>query len=181
VTCLPIRPTRRPTASTGTTCPVPPTSAPAADAGVTLTELAVMLVVFGLVLAASMPSLHTILEGYRHRNAVDSVKSRLVMTRGLAVNSKIPYVVTVDPSSSRLYVFEDTDADGVFDAGEKKFGPYEVDPGVDLVNVDWAENQISFRPDGTASQTGNLRVQDHDGRSATIRVSSMTGSAQVLP
>jgi Tfp pilus assembly protein FimT len=147
---------------------------------VTVTELAVMLSVFGIVLAASMPSLHSILEGYRHRNAVDSVKTRLVITRGLAVNSKTPYVVTVDPATSRLYVFADVDADGIYDAGERKLGPFEVDPGISVVNVDWAANQISFRPDGTASQTGSLRVEDDDGRSKTIRVSSMTGSAQVL-
>ncbi|MGH2571284.1 MAG: GspH/FimT family pseudopilin [bacterium] len=150
-------------------------------AGMTLVELAVMLAVFGIVLAASAPSLHSILEGYRHRNAVDSVKARLVITRGLAVSTKIPHVVTVDPVASRLFVFADTDADGVFDAGERSRGPFEVDPGVNLVNVDWAQNQISFRPDGTASQTGSIRVQDDDGRSKTIRVSSMTGSAQVLP
>jgi Tfp pilus assembly protein FimT len=146
----------------------------------TVLELAVMLGVFGIVLAVSAPSLHSILEGYRHRNAVDSVKTRLVITRGLAVGSKVPHVLTVDPATSRMYVFADTDADGIFDAGEKRLGPFDMDPGVHLVNVDWAQNQISFRPDGTASQTGSLRVQDDDGRSKTIRVSSMTGSAQVV-
>ncbi len=152
-----------------------------ADAGVTITELAVMLVVFGLVLAASLPSLRSIREGYTHRNAVDSIKTRLVMTRGLAVSSKIPHVVTVDPATSRLNVFEDKDEDGIFDAGERQYGPYEVDPGVNLVNLDWDQNQITFRPDGTASKTGSLQVQNGGGRSRTIRVSSMTGSAQVLP
>jgi Tfp pilus assembly protein FimT len=144
-------------------------------------ELLIAVAVFGIVLAASIPSFRSMLEGYRHKSAVDLVAGRLFLTRQLAVQEKVDHVVTLDTGAGQINVFADTDGDGVFEPGERTYGPYSLGPDVHLVNVSLTNNQISFLPNGTASQSGDLQVTDDKGRSKTIRVSSITGSTEVLP
>jgi Tfp pilus assembly protein FimT len=144
-------------------------------------ELIVGIGIVGLVLAASLPGFRSMLEGYRHGNSVSQVTSRLFMVRQMAVRDKVPFVVTLDAVNDRMGVFEDADGDGVFDAGEETHRPYVMDQDVGLQNVSWAGNQLTFFPNGSASQTADMRVVDAHGRSRTIRVNSITGNTEVLP
>jgi hypothetical protein len=40
---------------------------------------------------------------------------------------------------------------------------------------------MSFFANGSASQTGDIRIVDTRGRTKTLRVSSITGNVEVLP
>lgn len=139
------------------------------------------MAVAGIILAVSLPGFTRMLEGHRFKGAVDTVRTRLYAARQMAVRDKIPYIVDLDTGAGQINLFADNDGDGVFEAGERSFGPYELGPNVTLVNVNWPNNQLTFRPNGTASQTGDVQVIDGKGRTKTIRVSSMTGNAGVLP
>jgi len=77
--------------------------------------------------------------------------------------------------------FRDTNGNGAVDAGETRLGPWPLDTGIQLQNVDWAGNRMTFFPNGTTSQTGDLRILDGKGRSKLIRMSSVTGNVEVLP
>ena len=149
--------------------------------GLTLTELLIVLGVFGLVLAAALPGFRRMMDGHRHSSSVSQVTSRVFLTRQMAVRERVPHVMTVDVANSRLLVFQDDDEDGVFDAGERQYGPYPMMDGIQLANVDWVNSQMTFNPNGSTDQTGDIRVLDQRGRSRTIRVSSITGNAEVLP
>jgi Tfp pilus assembly protein FimT len=147
----------------------------------TLLELLITVTVLGMVLAASIPSLRSTVEGYRFNADVNEMTSKMFLTRQLAVREKVPYVVTLAPTNDRFTIFEDRDADGVQDAGEKTLGPYLMDVGVSLLNVNWGGNRMTFRPNGTTSQTGDVQIVDGRGRSKTIRINTMTGNTEVLP
>ena len=149
--------------------------------GFTTTELLVAVTIFGIALAASIPGFRSMLQGYQHKNAVDLVAGRLFLTRQLAVQGKVSHVVTLDTGAGQISIFADDDGDGVFESGEQSYGPYLLGENISLVNVNLTNNQISFFPNGTASETGDLQVADDWGRSKTIRVSSITGSTEVLP
>lgn len=156
-------------------------SRPTASHGFTLVELMVGIVMAGIVLAAALPGFRAMLDGYRHRSSISQMTSRMFMVRQLAVRDRQNYVMTVNPVAATFAAFRDTNNNGVADAGESQLGPWPLDTGVQLQNVDWAGNRMTFFPNGTTSQTGDLRLLDGKGRSKLIRLSSLTGNVEVLP
>ena len=145
----------------------------------TVLELLVGITVAGMVLAAGLPAFRAMLDGYSYQNSVTAVTSRMFLTRQMAVREKTPFVVQLDTGA--FSVFQDSDADGVLDVGEKELGPYAMSEGIQIQNVSWPDGQLTFFPNGGASQTADLRVVDGKGRAKTIRVSSITGNTEVLP
>lgn len=151
------------------------------ERGFSLTELMVAMAIFGIVLAASLPGFRSMMRGHQHSASVGQVTSRLFLTRQMAVRDRTPYVVALDLVNSQYSVFQDNDGDGVLDPGETTLGPWALRGDVALQNVSWTGNQMTFFPNGSASETADIRITSTDGRSRTIRVSSITGNAEVLP
>ena len=158
-----------------------PSAARPDESGFTLTELLVGLAVFGLVLAASLPAYRSMMDGHRHGASISQITSRCFLTRQMAVRDRADYVMTIDAANERYAVFRDDDGDGIQDAGEASLGPWTLDTGQDLQNVSWVGNRVTFFPNGSASQTGDIRIADGKGRSRTIRISSITGNTEVMP
>lgn len=154
---------------------------PGGDRGLTVMELLVGIGVMGIILAASLPGYRSMMEGHRHTSSVGQLTSRMFMTRQMSVRDRRPYVLTVNPVNATFSSFRDANSNGAFDAGETVLGPWTLDTDVSLQNIDWAGAQMTFFPNGTTSQTGNLRVFDAKGHTKTIRVSSITGNVEVLP
>ena len=144
-------------------------------------ELLVGIGVMGIILAASLPGYRSMMEGHRHSSSVSQLTGRMFLTRQMAVRDRQNYVLTVNPGASTFAAFRDTNANGAQDAGETALGPWNLYTDVSLQNVDWGGNQMIFFPNGTTSQTGDLRVFDAKGHTKTIRVSSITGNVEVLP
>ncbi len=151
------------------------------ERGMTLIELLVGVAIMGIVLAASLPGFRSMMYGHRHKASIGQVTSRIFLTRQMAVRDRTPYVMTLDVANSQYSVFQDSDNDGVLDAGETALGPWSLYDGVTLVNVSWGGDQMSFFANGSTSQTADIRLDDNRGRSRTIRISSITGNAEVLP
>lgn len=151
------------------------------ERGFSLTELMITMAILGLVLACSLPGFRSMMEGNRHNASIGQVTSRLFLTRQMAVRDRTPYVVTLDTVNSQFAVFQDNDGDGVQDGGETALGPWTLNTDVLLQNVSWTGDQMTFFPNGTTSETADIRIADVSGRSRTIRVSSITGNAEVLP
>lgn len=158
-----------------------PARGKSSERGFSLTELMIAMAIFGLVLAASLPGFRSMMEGHRHSASVGQVTSRLFLTRQMAVRDRQNYVIALDLVNSQYTVFRDTDADGVQDGGETVLGPWSLRDDVSLQNVSWTGAQMTFFPNGSASETADIRINDTSGRSRTIRVSSITGNAEVLP
>ena len=155
-------------------------AAPPDERGFSLLEVLVGMIVLGLVLAASLPGFRAMMDGHRYSSSVGQVTSRCFLTRQMAVRDRTNYVMTLDVANSRYSVFQDDDGDGVQDGGETALGPWNLYTSCTLQNVSWAGSQMTFFPNGSTSQTGDIRILCK-GRSRTIRVSSITGSAEVLP
>ena len=149
--------------------------------GMTLVELLVMLAVLGILLAASLPGLRNTMYGYRHRGSVDRVTSKLFLARQLAVRDKVPWHVDLDVANRQISAFGDANSNGIADGGEATLGPWTMYDDVNLVNVSWTGNRVTFFPNGRADQTADLQVVDNYFRSRTVRISSITGNAEVLP
>jgi Tfp pilus assembly protein FimT len=151
------------------------------ERGLTVMELLVGLIVMGIVLAASLPGFRSVMRGHRHNGSIGQVTSRMFLTRQMAVRDRTNYVMTIDPVTDTFAVFQDNNGNGVADAGETTLGPWGLDTDVSIANVSWGGNQMTFFPNGTTGQTGDIRIFDNDGRTKTIRISSITGNSEVLP
>ncbi|HET9887865.1 MAG TPA: GspH/FimT family pseudopilin [bacterium] len=151
------------------------------ERGMTLTELLIGMLILGIVLAASLPGFRSMMYGHRHNASVGQVTSRIFLTRQMAVRDRTPYTMLLDLVNSRYSVFQDNDGDGVFDAGETALGPWSLNTDVVLQNVSWAGDKMTFFANGSASQTGDIRIVDTRGHTKTLRVSSITGNVEVLP
>lgn len=146
-----------------------------------LIDMLVAMIILGLVLAVSLPGLNSMKEGYRHKGSLDRVTSRIFLTRQMAVRDKFPYVLGLDVPNRRLTAFGDVNSNGIRDGGEALLGPWTMYDGVSLLNVSWPGGALTFFPNGRASQTADMQVVDDYGRSRTVRVSAITGNAEVLP
>ncbi|NNE44601.1 MAG: hypothetical protein HKN12_10355 [Gemmatimonadetes bacterium] len=144
-------------------------------------DVTTVLIIMGLVAAIAIPGFRSMMDGYRHRGSVDAVTGKLFMTRQLAIRNKSPYVVALDAVNRQITGFLDQNGNGVQDAGDTAINPVQMYDGVQLNNVDWPAARLMFFPNGRASATSDLTVTDNDGRIKTIRVSSITGTSQVLP
>ena len=149
--------------------------------GFTLPELLVGLAILGITLAASMPGIRSMFDGYSHSSSVSLVTGRIGLARQMAVRDKVNYRITLDTTNRMMTLLRDDDGDGVFEGGERVLGPYEMGLDINLVNVDWDDDQLTFFPNGSASQSGEIQVTSNRGRSKTVRVSSITGNVEVLP
>jgi Tfp pilus assembly protein FimT len=144
-------------------------------------ELLIVIGMIGIVLAASLPSFRSMLSGYRHRSAATRLTGHMSLARQLAVRDATPYVFIIDDVNSRYQMFQDTDGDGVADAGEQQYGPYATDGDIRLINVSIAGNQVTFLSSGSATQTGDIRIVDAHNHDKTVRLSAITGNVEILP
>ncbi len=152
------------------------------ERGMTLLELLIMVAVMGLVLAASVPGMRSTVEAYRLDGSVREVTSRIFISRQMAVRDKTPYVMTVDPAQRPVRWHSGIRMATAFPTRARPLlGPYQLEPDISLVNLSWTGNRMTFFPNGRASETGDIRIADGNGRTKTIRVHSTTGNAEVLP
>ncbi len=137
--------------------------------GFTLIELLVAVAVLAILLTLAAPSFQELIRSNRVRAITDEMLTVLNTARAEAVKRNIP--VTICTSSDSIacdnganwengwVMFADADADGALDAGEVTVHVggaaainYTVRGGGNFVN------RISFRPDGSTTLAGTLRI-----------------------
>jgi prepilin-type N-terminal cleavage/methylation domain-containing protein len=147
--------------------------------GFTVIELVVVLVIFGIVVAASTPVIREALQSFEYQNTIHEISSRLFTARQLAVRHGAPSHFVVDPDNATYMVFTDEDRDGQPDANETQLGPYSLGDVLSFQDVQLPQNRVVFLPNGTVEEGGSLRLVDARGRSRLITVNSTTGAVEV--
>ena len=94
-----------------------PTSMDGGQNGFTLVEIITAIVIMAIIAAMAIPRLN--LDGYKVSAAVRGVTAGLTYAQQLAVSLQSDVRVSFDSTNRRLRIHEDTDDDGVVDAGER--------------------------------------------------------------
>ena len=152
--------------------------------GFTLIELMIVLVVMGVILTLSAPSMLNILQKNRLQTAADNFFADLMLARSEAVKRNQPVVLcksstgsACDPSGNwelGWLVYADQDADGVKDIGEPvlRIGAALGSGDTLRVTAGAFSNQLTYHNDGSSSGTaGNETFVfcDADANQSTAR------------
>jgi type II secretion system protein H len=147
----------------------------AGSAGFSVIELMVVVVIMAAVLAASIPALRQHTDTVNLRKASDDIAGTFKLARQRAVATNTDVVVVFDSAGGTFYAFEDTDGDGVYDAGETRTGTYGVPKKVTMNSVSFTSEQVTFAPRGNAGETGSVELVNSRSKAIRVDLTAATG------
>lgn len=154
---------------------------PQREAGYSLIELAVVIILLGITLAASIPAFSRLMQSNSLQNAANQVSGHMRLARQMAVASGVPYIVDWDSTESYLLVRDDNQNDAP-DVGEPADGPFTLPSRVSLENSEddgFTSSLVVFSRDGSASESGTLVLSNDRGHSLNLMLLAPTGQVRV--
>jgi prepilin-type N-terminal cleavage/methylation domain-containing protein len=151
-------------------------------AGFSLTEIMVVLVIFGIMTAVALPGFNRFMRSLDMNNQVQVIATKLRVMRQRAITENNTYRCWYDAGARSFGWWDDDNSDFIYIFGEQ-WGPAQPLP--DWVTVSnsvtnpMTQFWTTFNPDGTASQSFTLVFSNSDGYSRTISVIRPTGMVTV--
>ncbi len=148
-----------------------------APRGFTLVELMVAMVVMGIALTFTIPTLARSAQMHKLRSAASEVQTAFARARSTAVTHKATVRLDFFGGGSQLYIVrEDKDNDGVYDSWT---GGGHIPNGVQITNLDFGGNNfVSFAPSGTPSVGGSI-ILGAASQQREIRLAPGSGAATI--
>jgi Tfp pilus assembly protein FimT len=156
-----------------------------------LIELAVVLVLLGLVVAVGMPAMQDWLERYRVRTAAQSLAADMQLQRMRAVSRNTAHTIVFDVNNGNYTLWEGDPVNGlntqlVPEAIVLPFGVTFTDPVDDPIELSWSGNDdvAVFHPDGSVNgrlaQEDEITLTNAIGDSFRVVMNQVTGRITVL-
>ena len=153
------------------------------EAGYSLVELMVGLIITTLMLGASIPAMSRYLRDHQLLGFVENFAADLRLCRQRATTQSNNFVFTWDTVNERYTILDDSNNNGIADAGESTIGPTEMPDGLTLVNgpsTPFTTPVITFLPSGAASQGGQCRISGSNGLMRSVQVIRASGMVKIL-
>ena len=150
--------------------------------GFTLTELMVVLVIFGIVSAVALPGFTKFLRSVDLNSQVQRVATTLRVVRQRAITENNNYVAYWSATDHGFGWWDDDDNDGVKDGPEKYAAPEKIADWLTVTNSTtnpFPSDSISFLPNGSANVSGSVIFSNPEGYSRSLSVVRPTGMVTV--
>ena len=152
------------------------------ESGFTLTELMVVIMIFGIVSAVALPGFTKFLRSVDLNGYVQRVATTLRVVRQRAITENNNYVVYWSSTDHGWGWWDDDDNDGVKDGPEKFAAPEPVPSWMTITNSStnpFPSDSLSFLPNGSATVSGSVIFSNPEGYSRSLSVVRPTGMVTV--
>lgn len=147
--------------------------------GFTLTEIAVAMVIGGIIMAIAIPNMHRANMHQNLRSTTGEIESALRRARAKAVKTRSDVRVSINPTLRSCLVEQDSDGDGSF---ESQLQSIEIDEGIDIRSVALGSGgTVVFDERGMPDNPGTLQLFVATGRGREILVAAGSGSVVISP
>ncbi len=152
------------------------------SSGITLVEIMAGLVVFGILIAASLPAFRKYMATQLVEGTVNRFAVNLRLARQKAATEGNNYLFSFDPGTNTYQILDDDNNSGSADAGEIVHGPFTIPAELTVTNgpaVPFPGDTLLFFPNGTASNTGEVTISNTRGFSRVLSVVRSTGAVAI--
>lgn len=147
--------------------------------GFSLTELMIVVLVMGILLAVSAPAMGRFLQSWRLNGEANELATFIRLARTAAVTKNTNVVFVFDVNNGQYYYIEDDDNSGGHSAGEYQSATHELSHGIDIDNYTMAQQWITFGPKGNTIDGGAITLENNHNSTRRIRIFSGTGNVTV--
>jgi type IV fimbrial biogenesis protein FimT len=153
-----------------------------AGAGFTLVELAIVLVIFGIVSAIAIPGINKFLRSVEMNGEVQQFATTMRVVRQRAITENNNYVLYWDATDRKLKWWDDDNNNGVKDGPEKFGATSAMATWITVTNSStnpFPSDTVQFVPNGSASVSGSVIYSNPEGYSRSLSVVRPTGMVTI--
>jgi len=147
--------------------------------GFSLPELMVVILVMGILFAASIPAMGKFMQSWRLNGETNELATCLRLARTAAVTKNMNVVFVFDANDGKYYYIEDANGNGMRDGGEYESGIQEFSPGIVFDSYTIPQQWITFGPKGNTVDGGSFVIKNNRNGTKRVRVFSGTGNITV--
>lgn len=153
-----------------------------AAGGFTLVELAIVLVIFGIVSAIAVPGINKFLRAVELNGEVQGFATTMRVVRQRSISENNNYVVYWTPTERKLKWWDDDNNNGVQDGPEKFGETAALANWITVTNSStnpFPSDTVTFTPNGSASISGSVLYSNTEGYTRSLSVVRPTGMVTV--
>jgi prepilin-type N-terminal cleavage/methylation domain-containing protein len=150
--------------------------------GFTLVELAIVLVIFGIVSAIAIPGINKFLRSVEMNGEVQQFATTMRVVRQRAITENNNYVLYWDATERKLKWWDDDNNNGAKDGPEKFGATSALASWITVTNSStnpFPSDTVRFVPNGSASVSGSVIYSNPEGYSRSLSVVRPTGMVTV--
>ncbi len=149
------------------------------QAGFTLTELMIVISIFGLIAVLSMPNYNRFMQTWRLNGETQQFATVLRTARSAAVMKNIDVIFSFDVDNGSYSYFEDADGDGGLDSGEYESATYQLPEGITIAAFTLSNPVLTFGSKGNTRETGSITFRNLNNNTKQIRIYGGTGNVTI--
>ena len=149
------------------------------QAGFTLTELMIVISIFGLIAVLAMPNYNRFMQTWRLNGETQQFATVLRTARSAAVMKNIDVVFSFDMDNGTYSYFEDENRDGGRDAGEFLSATYSLPECISIAAHTLSNPILTFGSKGNTRESGTITFRNVLNNTKRIRIYGGTGNVTV--
>lgn len=151
------------------------------ERGFSLVEMMVSLVLMTILFGVAVPAMSRYMRTHEVLGAANNLAGDMRLTRQRAVAESNNWIFSWDLDAKTYRMHDDDNNDGSEDVGEQVVEK-TLDDDVTFGNGDapFTDDSVTFLPNGSASENGQLKISGDGGLERTISLLRPTGLVKVL-